>query len=174
MQFKVGQKLTIIQISNALAHTVKDEITVVSVLPEPQPLPSYVNGPVTAHSYGTMKLRGKRKIYRLDIRTEALVFDGWDIPVKIDREVANPMGGFSFSGNACFNLGGDPALLKDWIENKALNRPVPDHVKGKIVVVPVGEDGFRKDGERDGTLLYPEIRIHGHAVIDRIRARAAA
>ena len=174
MQFKAGQKLTLIQLG-ALAHTVKHEITVVTVLPEPQPHADYTNGPVTRHRHGTYKDRGKRKEYYLTIPAESLVFEGWDLPIKVDSELKRRDGTSGFHGNACFNLGGlSPEEMKDWIENKALNRPVPDDVKGRVLLIPVDANGIRTtDADDDGEILYPEINVHC-APLERLKERRAA
>lgn len=159
-----GQKLTIIEISEWMAHTQKHEIEIISVLDTPEERRSYVNGPIHAYRYGTMKPRGKRKECHLDIRTEALVFDGWSCLVKTDSEVLNG----SFSGNACFNLGGMTAdELRKFIECDNLNE-LTDDIKGKILHVADGANVTD-----DGELLWPKIDI-AHAVVNRIKEKATA
>jgi hypothetical protein len=164
MQLRVGQKLTIIELG-FIAQTSKSEVQVTSLLPDPQRCRESIR-------YGGMKLRGKRKQFYLDIPHECLVFEGWDIPVKTDGEMKCLDGGSGFVGNACYNLGGPAEMLKDWIENKALNRPVPDEVKGRILVIPVDANGMRQgDLHADGEPLYPEIRT-GHSGLEDRKAKA--
>jgi hypothetical protein len=92
-----------------------------------------------------------------------MVFDGWDVPFKADTEDSG-----CFSGNACFNLVGDPAFIREWVETKQLNISVGDPAKAKILVWPTKERDSLTIGE--GTLLYPEIDTH-HAVINHIKEK---
>lgn len=145
-----------------MAHTQKHEIEIVSILDTPEEHRSYVNGPVAAHRFGSMKERGKRKQFYLDIKTEALVFDGWDCPLQTDSEVLKG----SFSGNACFNLGGmTPAAIRLFIDGCSLNGPVSDEVKAKCVYVAAGSNVCY-----DGELLWPQFDI-AHAVVNRMKEK---
>lgn len=159
------QRITIISISEWMAHTMKQEVEVVTVLDSPVARSSYVNGPTVAHRVGTMKPRGKRKEFYLDIGIENLVLDGWDLPIQTDAEVK----GGSFSGNACFNLGGIPIEgLRNYIENSNLNGPTSEDIKAKCIYVRP-TDNVCDDGE----LMWPEIETR-HAVIDRMKEKLVA
>ena len=171
-KFHVGQTLTLITFGG-LAQTTKVEVAITSLLEKPEDLLRYRSGPLESRRIGLMKIRGKRKELYLDIRDDALVFDGWDLPIKIDSEVPSARGGvsFCFSGNACYNLAGDADLIKDYVENRNLNGPTHDQVKAKVILVGVGPDGCRDDCL--DRLLYPEIET-GHAVVNRMKEWAAS
>jgi|GEM_PF-3462852 hypothetical protein len=162
-RFKVGQKITIFSISEMMANTTKAEIRITRTLSfdnikelQPKPIEHYVNGPITAYRVAGFKERGKRKECYLTLRLEDLVFEGWDIPIKRDWDVANPNGGsIAFSGNACFNLVGDPAVIRDYVENHNLNGPTSESTKAKIILIPTGPDGCRSSEPE--TLLYDDI-----------------
>jgi hypothetical protein len=111
---------------------------------------------------GTYWVRGKRKEYFLDLKPDTLVFDGWDVPFKADTE-----GSGRFSGNACFNLVGDPAVIREWVETRQLNSSVGDRARAKILVWPKERDSLHMG---EGAFLYPEIDTH-HAVINRIKEK---
>ena len=155
---QVGQKLTLVWIDDMMALTHRQEIEVRSVS---EPIKVGYEGRNTR--VGTYRVRGKRKDFFLDLKPDALVFDGWDIPFKADTEDSS-----CFSGNACFNLVGDPAVIREWIETKQLNTSVGDHARAKILVWPAKERDSLTIGE--GTLLYPEIDTH-HVVINRIKEK---
>ena len=155
---QVGQKLTLVWIDDVMALTHRQEIEVRSVI---EPIKVGYEGRNTR--VGTYRVRGKRKDFFLDLKPDTLVFDGWDVPFKADTE-----GSGCFSGNACFNLVGDPAVIREWIETKQLNTSVGDHARAKILVWPAKERDSLTIGE--GTLLYPEIDTH-HVVINRIKEK---
>jgi hypothetical protein len=163
--FVVGQKITIFAISSMMAHTVKSEVTVTK---RQAPELKYGYGE-KGYRLGVLKYRGKRKEYYLTLSQECLVFEGWDLPIKIDSEI--PSDGISFSGNACFNLAGDKELIREYVEKRALV-PVTDTGKAKILIVPTDAQGRRIGGYDDGELLYPEIDTH-HAVVNRIKEKRA-
>ena len=155
---RVGQKLTLIWIDDMMALTHRQEIEVRSVI---EPIKVGYEGRNTR--VGTYRVRGKRKEFFLDLKPDTLVFDGWEVPFKADTE-----GSGCISGNACFNLVGDPAVIREWIETRQLNTSVGDQAKAKILVWPAKERDSLTIGE--GTLLYPEIDT-GHAVINRIKEK---
>lgn len=173
--FTAGQKLTIISISEG-GHTVKRQIQVATVA-EVTPRLHYQNGPVDGYRYGTYKEKGKRKEFYLDIQLDALVFDGWDIPILIDNEIPGYGG---FHGNACLNLtlAGDFSLFDDserldligkglraLIERKNLSPFFTERNKAAIIIPGATVHD-------DGTLLYPEIET-SHGVIERMKERVA-
>jgi len=151
--FEPGQKLTIFRISEFLATTTKLEIEISSAL-EPKPI-GYKET-----RYATFRQRGKRKQFYLDLPADVLVFPGWNLPFNTDCESGN-----IFSGDACFNLVGDPEVIRDWVENKAI-LPVTDSTRATILVWPEN----RKCRDAEATVLYPEIECR-HAVINRVKER---
>src|SRR5204862_7712140 len=72
------------------------------------------------------------------------------------------------SGNACYNLVGDPEAIRACIETRAAV-PVSDGAKAKIIVSR--EPRTRCDDE-GLELLYPDIETH-HSVVGRMKERAA-
>ena len=103
------------------------------------------------HETSTFKARGKRKIYKLRIDKGDLVFEGWDLPIKLDTETN------TCRGNACYNfVTNEPEKLKEFIKTKNLN----DEFYNYAHILWI-------DGEEEN-LLYPELNSH-HAVIERIR-----
>lgn len=108
----------------------------------------------------------KRYVMRTDaIDNGTLLFIG-DVPFKTDGETKLPPDASSFSrtlmrGNACLNLTGDPAVIKEWIETKNLN---PAFTRFDTVI--------HIDGETE-TPLYPEAET-SHAVVLRMRAKINA
>jgi hypothetical protein len=178
MKLTPKQRLTIFTISDWMAHTMKHEVEVVSVLDTPQPKLRYVNGPLEGYRLGTFRIRGKRKTFFLDVKSQDLVFDGWDFPLIADSEIVRD-NCTRFSGNACFNFGiretpGDPPapsrehealLARSIIEALNLNLPLTDDTKGKCILCRAG-DGIDNDGE----LLWPEIEV-AHAVVNRMKEK---
>lgn len=71
------------------------------------------------------------------------------------------------AGNACYNLVGEPEVIRQCIEGKALI-PVTDGAKAKIIVC----QGERTRCDDEGLeLLYPDIET-GHAVVRRMKCKA--
>ena len=84
-----------------------------------------------------------------------------DAPFKADGEVVIDRPGSVFTskimrGNACLNLVGDPAVIKDWIMNKNLNASFSRF--DSVILI---------DGEKE-TPLFPDVPT-SHAVVLRIR-----
>lgn len=179
LTFTAGQKLTIISVSSGMACTIKREVLVSGVLPEPEPRYHYQNGPIDAYRVGSYRIRGKRKDFYLDIPLNALVFEGWDLPVIIDSEIPGYNG---FHGNACLNLtlstDGDELLdererestrltfLRAFIDSLNLNPYFTDQDKAKIIIPGASV-------HEEGTLLYPELES-GQAVIEQMKEKAVA
>jgi hypothetical protein len=152
-----GRKLTIFTIDSILAMTHRKFIEIRTVEKEPKRM-GYDNN----LRLGTYRERGARpKEFFFDLPSDALVFDGWDVPFTADTD-----GGGMISGNACFNLVGDPAVIRDWIETKQLNSEVGDGVKGTILVWP--ED--RSNIDVEPKLLYPELETR-NSVIDDLKEK---
>jgi hypothetical protein len=162
MNLTKGQKLTVIDISDGMANTIKGEITITEVLPEPRAVRFGEKTRVALY-----KPRGGRKEFYLDTGRSTLVFEGWSLPIVPDFDIPRAGGSKSFCGNACLNLGAPSIdVLRDYIDNKNLN----DAFTEKAIVLFV-EVGSPCDG--DGVLAYPDADMtRGHAVIDRIKEKA--
>ena len=147
MIFEINKKYTIIGISEWMATTTKIEIQITRQI----------------NNRFVFKAKGKRKEFYLQpLKDNNLVFEGWDLPVRIDSEgdyVLEPghvMASKIFRGNACINLIGDENVIKDYVENKNLNEIFSS--KGEIVYCKGKEE----------KVLYPEIEV-SHAVINRMK-----
>lgn len=118
-QFLTTGKFTLFSVSNMLASTLMQEITVTTVIdPAPRGYDDW--------RFGTFKPRNKRKQYYLDQDpTWFLAFAGWDLPVKSDFEwfKAHSKDGVSgFLGNAKLNLcGEDFDFVADFVRRHNLN-----------------------------------------------------
>jgi hypothetical protein len=97
----------------------------------------------------------------VDVAPYDLVLDGWELPFRTDTESGGVM-----AGDACYNLIGEPASIREWIEGRALV-PVTADAKAKILVTREPRTTCSYDGQ---DLLYPEIETH-HAVVNRLRGR---
>jgi len=146
MKYVEGQRLTIFEISSMMAMTHKREIQICGEL----------NGRVT------YRVHGERKMFYLPTFNEsALIFEGWDIPIKYDGEITTQGAYFQTStsrGNACLNLVGDMQLIKEWVQSKNLNENFTRF-----------DEVIHIDGEKE-TPVFPEVPTH-HAVVERIRAQ---
>ena len=146
MKFTVGTKLTLIEISPWMAMTVKREIEITGEL----------GGKVT------FKPKDKRRQYYLPTFTESsLVFEGWDLPIKIDSEVEKMDTYFMTStsrGNACLNLVGQIEIIREYAQTKNLNEKF---TRFDVVIQIEGEK------EIPVFLNCPTQ----HAVVERIRAQ---
>jgi hypothetical protein len=149
---------------NALAMTVRHEITIKQLLETP-------TRTYDGWRLGVMRPRGKRKDYYLDIRDGSVVLPGWDIKeILTDMEASqlperSLASGIScaFSGNACLNFVGDRDKIKALAESSIFT--LHDEVKATILVHPY------PGGDPDNfTLLYPDLETP-HAVINRIKER---
>jgi hypothetical protein len=152
-----GQRVTLLKIDDAMALTHRYELEVRSVLTPPVQTAAY--HPKTR--LGTVRQKGKRKEFYLDLATDDILLDGWNVPFKADTECNGVM-----SGNACYNLVGNAEDIRRCIETKAL-WPVSESAKAKILA----SAGPRtKCDDSDEELLYPNIETH-HAVIRGFKER---
>jgi hypothetical protein len=157
MALQPGQRVTLLTIDGALAMTHRYELEIRLAL-EPPPT-GYRN---TKTRVAAVRQRGKRKDFYLDLETDDILLEGWDLPFKTDTE-----GSGVISGNACFNLIGDPEAIRHCIEGKAV-LPVGDGAKAKILV----SRGERTHCDNRGlALLYPGIETN-HAVVNRFKEGA--
>ena len=146
MKYTIGQRLTIFEISSMVAMTVKREIQICGEL----------NDKVTFRIHGQGKM-----FYLPKFNESALIFEGWDIPIKYDGEIETQGTYFKTStsrGNACLNLVGDIQLIKEWVQSKNLNENFTRF-----------DEVIHIDGDKE-TPVFPEVPTH-HAVVERIRAQ---
>jgi hypothetical protein len=155
MTLQIGQRVTLLHIDDMMAMTHRTEFLVCTLAPEPARV-GYQGG---KQRVGTVKQRGKRKVFYLDLGADDILLDGWDLPFQTDGEA-----GGVCSGNACFNLVGDPATIKQCIEGKAV-LPVSDSAKAKVLV---SAEPRTVCDDRGISLLYPDIETH-HAVVNRFK-----
>jgi hypothetical protein len=154
MALSAGQRLTLLKIDDALAMTHRYELEVRAAL-EPQAV-----GYQGRHQrVAVVRQRGKRRTFYLDVGADDILLDGWDQPFRADTEC-----GGVFSGNACYNLVGDPEVIRDCIESRAV-APVTDSAKAKILVA---REARIRCSDDDLVFLYPDIDTH-HAVINRMK-----
>src|SRR5262245_54218335 len=155
MALSDGQRVTLLKIDDALAMTHRYELEVRELVP-----PQRVGYQGSKTRIAVVRARGKRKAFYLDVDADDILLHGWDLPFKADTE-----GGEVFSGNACFNLIGDPAAIRELVETLAVF-PVADEAKAKILVSWTER---RTCGDEGLELLYPDITT-AHAVVNRIKA----
>jgi hypothetical protein len=105
-----GQRVTLLKIDEMMAMTHRYELEVRSVLEE-----KAVGYEGRKRRVATVRQRGKRKDHYLDLAEDDILLDGWNVPFKADTEESGV-----FSGNACFNLVGDPAAIRVCLETKAV------------------------------------------------------
>jgi hypothetical protein len=157
MTLSIGQRVTLLKIDDMMALTHRYEMEVRQVLE-----PEKVGYEGRKTRLAVIRQRGKRKEHYLDLAADDILLDGWNVPFRADTE-----GGGVFSGNACYNLVGDPEAIRQCIEAKAII-PVSDDAKAKIIVAR----GERTKCDDEGlALLYPAIETH-HAVINRMKESA--
>jgi hypothetical protein len=106
-----------------------------------------------------VRQHGKRKDQYLDLADDDILLDSWGLPFKADTE-----GGGIMAGNACYNLIGEPEVIRQCIETKAVV-PVSDAAKAKIIVARAEPTKCNDEGLE---LLDPDIDTH-HAVIARFK-----
>ena len=150
MELKIGGNYTTFEISDFMASTVQRQIVIKEI----------VNGEYI------FAAKGKRKKYYVNTGKKIAYFEGHDLPFKADSETS------SFTGNACYNLIGDVAVIKDYFDNKQLNETFEE----KYMVVAIdrtGQDGFpvKSIDTQKNTVVYPELAEgKGHAILDRFLA----
>ena len=154
---KTGQRVTLLKIDDMMAMSHRYEMEIRSVL---DPLAVGYQG--RKQRVATIRQRGKRKELYLDLAADDILLDGWNVPFRTDTECSGV-----FSGNACFNLVGDPEVIRQYIEGRAVF-PVSEDAKAKILVC---RDPRTTCSDEATALLYPDIETH-HAVVNRMKARA--
>jgi hypothetical protein len=154
MALSVGQRVTLLKIDDCMAMTHRYELEVRQVL-----TPVAVGYEGRRQRVAVVRQRGKRKDQYLDLAADDILLDGWGLPFKADTE-----GGGIMSGNACYNLIGEPEGIRECIETKAVV-PVSDPAKAKIIVARAERTKCNDEGLE---LLYPNIDTR-HAVIARFK-----
>lgn len=146
MNFEINKQYTIIGIGKMLAMTWKDEIKVVALRNDNPIDPIFVQ-----------KGKRKKKVLGSDSwRTETLVFEGWDLALKIDSDQEHIDGCKTMIGNACFNFMGKVEFVKEFIETKNIN----DYFNEKDHVLAHGE----RVTDKSGDIVFPEVPTT-HAII---------
>lgn len=158
MALHVGQRVTLLKIDDCMAMTHRYELEVRTVL---EPAPVGYEG--RKQRVATVRQRGKRKDFYLDLAADDILLVGWALPFKTDTE-----GNGVMAGNACYNLVGDPEAIRQVIETKAV-LPVSNNAKAKIIVSRTERTTCSDDGQE---LLYPQLDTH-HAVINRFKESLA-
>lgn len=155
---KIGQRVTLLKIDELMAMSHRYELEIRSVL-DAEP----VGYEGRKQRVATIRQRGKRKELYLDLADDDILLDGWDMPFRTDTECSGV-----FSGNACFNLVGDPEAIRQCIETRAAF-PITDDAKARIIV----SRQPRTTCDDEGTeLLYPDIETHS-AVVNRMKESIA-
>jgi hypothetical protein len=154
MTLSVGQRVTLLKIDECLAMTHRYELEVRKVLE-----PEEVGYEKRNTRLAVIRQRGKRKEFFLDLASDDILLDGWNLPFHTDTECKGV-----WAGNACYNLVGDPEAIRQVIETKALI-PVTDSARAKIIV---STEPRTKCNDEGTALLYPDIETH-HAVVNRMK-----
>lgn len=150
---KKGDLLTIIGISDFMANTSFNVVKATGDYTDGKPI-------LTENKKGARK---KFTLRNLD-KKDTLVFKG-EVPFKRDFDVpktgTSPSGFTStiMRGNACINLVGDAAIIKDYVLHKNLNSNFTAY--DTVLLIDVD-----KDAE---TPLFPDTPT-SHAVVMRVRA----
>jgi len=158
MAFSVGQRVTLLKIDDCLAMTHRYEMEVRQLL-----TPQAVGYQGTKTRLAVVRQRGERKDSYLDLTSDDIVLDGWDLPFRTDTE-----GDGAMAGNACYNLVGETEVIRQCLESRAAV-PISDSAKAKIIVARCERTACDDDGL---ALLYPEIDTH-HAVVNRMKEALA-
>src|SRR5579884_4055367 len=93
-----GQRVTLLTIDEMLAMSHRCELQVGQLLE-----PESVGYGKCKQRVAIVRQRGKRKDFYLDLAPDDILLNGWGLPLRTDGEA-----GGVFSGNACYNLVGDP------------------------------------------------------------------
>lgn len=142
---EIGNKYTMMGVSNLMAMTFKREITITDI----QKIDEYAQ---YSNIYKLIfREKGKRKPRGIFISTGMIFIKGWNTELKVDTEFS------SFSGNALINLVGESKKCKEIIERDNAFKHTD---KGRITYTE-NEFGNKK-------MLYPEQADQEHAVVRRI------
>jgi hypothetical protein len=161
MALTLGQHVTLLKIDEMMALSHRYELEVRGVVATEE----RVGYEGRYLRLAVVRQRGKRKEHYLDCRSDEILLDGWDVPFRTDTDCYGKDGSI-MSGNACYNLVGDPEVIRAYLESHAV-RPITDQAKAMILVSRQPPTGTNQD---DVQLLYPDIET-GHAVIRRFKGR---
>ncbi|MFL5329899.1 MAG: hypothetical protein ACJ8C4_13400 [Gemmataceae bacterium] len=159
MALSIGQRVTLLKIDEAFAMSHRYEVEVRSVLDG-----EAVGYQGRKRRMATVRQRGKRKEFFLDLGNDDILLDGWNLPFQTDTEAGTIM-----AGNACYNLVGDPEAIRDCIQSLAVV-PVTEGARAKIIVSRVPRTCC---DDSETQLLYPELEID-HAVVSRMKERVSS
>jgi hypothetical protein len=162
MTLSIGQRVTLLRIDDCLALSHRYELEVRRPL-DPTP----AGWDKRATRLAIVRQKGKRKEFYLDLAAGDILLTGWALPFQTDTEAYSTTPGAVMSGNACYNLIGDPEAIRRCIETQAAI-PIRDDAKAKIIVTRTARTTCDTAGQ---SLLYPEIDTH-HAVINRLKDSA--
>lgn len=154
MALVVGQRVTLLRIDDCLAMTHRYEFEVRNVLE-----PERVGYEGRKQRVAVVRQRGKRKEHYLDLASDDILLEGWGLPFITDTESSGIM-----AGNACYNLIGEPEVIRQCIESRAVI-PVTDAAKAKVIVARCERTKCIDDVQ---ALLFPEIET-AHAVVSRLK-----
>jgi len=98
-RLSTGQRVTLLKIDDVMAMSHRYELEIRQVIDPP----AAVGYEGRNTRVATVRQRGKRKEQYLDLKPDDILLDGWDLHFHTDTE-----GRGVFSGNACYNLVGDP------------------------------------------------------------------
>jgi hypothetical protein len=151
---KIGQRVTLLKIDDMMAMSHRYELEVRTVLDGTR-----VGYEGRKLRVATVRQRKKRKDFYLDLAHDDILLDGWEAPFRTDTECSGV-----FSGNACYNLVGNPSAIRECLETRAVF-PLSDSAKAKVLVSPEARTTCDDSGI---VILYPEIETH-HAVVNRMK-----
>src|SRR5205814_9374858 len=98
MTFSIGQRMTLLKIDECLAMSHRYELEIRKAL-EPEAVGYEKRYTRTA----VVRQRGKRKEFFLDLASDDILLEGWNLPFRTDTEC-----GGIWAGNACYSLVGEP------------------------------------------------------------------
>ena len=153
MEWKVGNKYTVIGVGEMLAMTFKSEITINGVDSK------------TGEPFWVERGKRKAKIFARPVGRDMLVFEGWDLPLKTDQE-QDKTAGYMMCGNACFNFLGDPNFVRDFIDKNNINEYFARH----DTILAHGDKVIATSTNESGIPVYPEAPTT-HAVVQRLREK---
>ena len=136
---KEGSKYTFFGVSESFGFCNRREFTYKQYMPERDIL--------------AVLPKGKRKIVGFQTKGDVVVFEGWDIPLKIDSDFS------SFTGNTLINFVGSPEEVKEQLKGAL-------YLSKEIITISP-EDHTSEHNQ----MLYPEeaqANAHNHAVVRTI------
>jgi len=144
---EIGEKYTLLGVSETLATTIKREVYLLDIVE--RDYAQYKN--ITQIQY---RLRGKRKILGFYLSNSSIILKGWDLGITIDSEYS------MFSGNALINIVDDDA-------ESVIRKIEFSHIYGNrgFIVFSTKKNLMNKNA------LYPEDAekvCNGHAPLRRM------